>query len=113
MKKRLERADYPDSDAEEGSFILAFDGMESIVHARWMEKAQEMIQSRMTAGRIDKKDLNYLEGLIRFCANTIRKDLGPKNQNYLQERYEYMQSDLSSLRRSFTKMRHSTQVVEA
>jgi len=108
----LERADDAYVDIDEGSDMLAFDAMETIVLTQWMKKARVMIQSSMTTGRIDKKDLDHLKGVIRFCASTIKKDLGPKSKNYLKERYEYMQSDLTSLRRSFTKMRHSTKVVK-
>ena len=97
---------------DEGSDMLAFDGMETIVLTQWMKKARVMIHSSMTTGRIDKKDLDHLKGVIRFCASTIKKDLGPKSRNYLKERYEYMQSDLTSLRRSFAKMKHSTKVVK-
>jgi hypothetical protein len=97
---------------DEGSDMLALDGMETIVLTQWMKKARDMIQSSMATGRIDKKDLDHLKGVIRFCAGTIKKDLGPGSQNYLKERYEYMQTDLASLRRSFTKMRHSTKVVK-
>jgi len=113
MEKRLDKAD---SNSEEGPFGLAWDGMETLVLTRWMERAQETIQSiqsRTAAGRIDKKDLEYLRGLIRFCADTIRKDLGPGSETYLKERYEYMQSDLASLKRSFTKMMRSTKAVDA
>jgi len=108
MEKRLEKAD---SDSEEGPFGLAWDGMETLVLSRWMERAQQTIRSAMRAGRIDKKDLDFLRGLIRFCAGTIREDLGPGSENYLRERYEYMQSDLASLKRSFNKMMGSARVV--
>jgi len=112
MEKRLVRADDAYLDADEGSDMLAFDGMETIVLTEWMKKARVMIDSSMTLGRIEKKDLDHLKGVIRFCASTIKKDLGPGSQNYLKERYEYMQTDLTSLRRSLTKMRPSTKVVE-
>ena len=112
MEKRLVRAENAYSDNDEGSDILAFDGMETIVLTQWMKKARVMIQSSMTTGRIDKNDLDHLKGVIRFCASTIKKDLGPGSQNYLKERYKFMQTDLASLRWSFTKMRHSTEVVE-
>ena len=51
------------------------------------------------------------EILIRFCADTIRKDLGPGSPHYLQERYEFLQSDLSSLKRSFNKMTESVEAI--
>jgi hypothetical protein len=87
--------------------------METLVLTRWMEKAQQMIQSAMTAGRIDKKDLDFLRGQIRFCAGTIREDLGPGSPNYFRERHDYLQADLASLRQSLNKMADSVDVGEA
>jgi len=104
MEKRLERADDAYLDTDEGSDMLAFDGMETIVLTQWMKKVRVMIQSSMTTGRIDKKDLDHLKGVIRFCASTIKNDLGPKSKNYLKERYVYLQTDIALLRRSFDAM---------
>jgi hypothetical protein len=88
--------------------------METLVLTRWMARAQQMmIRSAMTAGRIDKKDLDFLRGLIRFCVDTIRKDLGPGSPSYFRERYDYLQADLASLRRSLRKMADSVSVGEA
>ena len=112
MEKRLERAADGDLDSEDEHLGLGFDGMETLVLTRWMEKAQQMIQSAMTAGRIDEKGLDFLRGQIRFCAGTIREDLGPGSPNYFRERHDYLQADLAKLRRSLKKMADSVDVGE-
>jgi phage terminase Nu1 subunit (DNA packaging protein) len=112
MEKRLERAADSDLDSEDEHLGLGFDGMETLVLTRWMEKAQQMNQSAMTAGRIDEKDLDFLRGQIRFCAGTIREDLGPGSPNYFRERHDYLQADLAKLRRSLKKMADSVDVGE-
>jgi len=112
MEKRLERAADSDLDSEDEHLGLGFDGMETLVLTRWMEKAQQMNQSAMTAGRIDEKDLDFLRGQIRFCAGTIREDLGPGSPNYFRERHDYLRADLAKLRRSLKKMADSVDVGE-
>jgi hypothetical protein len=113
MEKRLEKASHAALRTEDGPYGLANDGIETLVLTRWMEKAQQKIRSAVTTGRIDKKDLDFLRGQIRFCAGTIREDLGPGSPNYFRERHDYLQADLSSLRRSLNKMADSVDVEEA
>jgi len=110
-EKRLERAEDAFLEADGASQALTHDGTETLVLINWIEKAQRMIQMRMTAGRINGKDLDYLKGLMRFCADAIRKDLGPGSSGYFKERCDYIQSELASLKRSFKKMMESTEVV--
>jgi hypothetical protein len=113
MEKRLEKASHAALRTEEGLSGLVNEGMETLVLTQWMEKAQQNIQSAMTAGRISKKDIDFLRGQIRFCASAIREDLGPGSPNYFRERHDYLQADLASLRRSLNKMADSVGVVEA
>jgi len=90
---------------------LTDDGMKALVLAGCLERARQIINAETMAGQIEKKHLNFLEGLMRFCANTVREDLGPGSPHYLQERYESLQSDLSSLKRSFNKMAKSVEAI--
>jgi len=113
MEKRSEKASHVALRTEEGPYGLTHDGMETLVLTQWMGKAQRKIQSAMTSGRIDRKDLDFLRGQIRFCAGTIREDLGPGSPNYFRERHDYLQADLESLRRSLDKMTDSVDVGEA
>ena len=90
---------------------LTDDGMKALVLAGCLERTRQIIDAGTTAGQIEKEHLDFLEGLMRFCANAVREDLGPGSPHYLQERYEFLQSDLSSLKRSFNKMTESVEAI--
>ena len=92
-------------------FALTDDGMKALVLARCLEKARQMIDAGTMACQIEKEHLDFLEELMRFCANAVRQDLGPATQNFSKERYVYLQTDLASLRRSFDAMLDSARTV--
>jgi len=56
------------------------------------------------AGRIENKDLDFLEELVRLRASAVREDLGLAIPSFSKERDVYMRADLASLRRSFYAM---------
>jgi hypothetical protein len=90
---------------------LTDDGMKALVLAGCLERARQIIDAGTMAGQIEKEHLDFLEGLMRFCANAVRQDLGPATQNFSKERYVYLQTDLASLRRSFDAMLDSARTV--
>jgi len=92
-------------------FVLTDDGMKALILAGCLEMARQIIDGGTMAGRIEKKDLDFLEGLMRFCASAVREDLGPATQNFSKDRYVYLQTDLASLRRSFDAMLDSARTV--
>ena len=92
------------STADAMSQALSQDAMETLALTSWIHDAQQMIQTRMAAGRINDQYLNYLEGLLDFCQDAVEKDLGPASAGYYEERYDYIQGELAELRISFDQM---------